>query len=42
MISALHLLWIIPLSVVVGAFTLGIFAGGDCDPDWYDDLIEED
>lgn len=47
MIFALHLLWIIPLSAAVGAFILGIFVGGDYDPDWYDDhdvsgLIEED
>lgn len=38
MISAWHLLWIVPLSAGIGAFVLAIFAGGDCDPDWYDDF----
>lgn len=36
MISAWHLLWIVPLSASVGAFLMAILRGGDCDPDWYD------
>ena len=37
MINALHLLWIVPLAASAGAFVLAVFAGGDTDPDWYDD-----
>lgn len=37
MISAWHLLWIVPLAVTAGAFCMAIVAGGDNDPEWYDD-----
>lgn len=37
MINALHLLWIVPLSGGLGAFFMALLAGGDCDPDWYDE-----
>ena len=36
MINAWHLLWIVPLSASFGAVMMAIFAGGDTDPDWYD------
>lgn len=36
MISAWHLLWIIPLAGSFGAFIMALFAGGDCDPPLYD------
>ena len=32
-----HLLWIIPVSMSIGAFMTAIIVGGDCDPPWYDD-----
>lgn len=38
MINALHLLWIIPLSMGIGVFCMALVAGGDCDPDWYDEV----
>lgn len=34
--SPWHLLWIVPLAASAGAFCMAIMAGGDCDPDWYD------
>ena len=37
MISSWHLLWIVPVAACAGAFVMAIFAGGDCDPDWYDE-----
>ena len=37
--NPLHLLWIIPLSAICGAIMMAIFAGGDSDPDWYDDVV---
>lgn len=35
--NPLHLLWIVPLAGAVGAFLMAIIAGGDRDPEWYDD-----
>lgn len=34
--NPLHLLWIIPLSAAVGAFLMGIVAGGSREEDWRD------
>ena len=31
-----HLAWIVPVAMSVGAVLMGIIAGGDCDPPWYD------
>ena len=36
MISAWHLLWIVPLSATFGAVAMTILKVGDCDPDWFD------
>jgi hypothetical protein len=33
-----HLLWIVPLSVSIGAFLMAIVKVGDCDPEWYDNV----
>lgn len=35
--NPLHLLWIIPMSMSIGAFMVAIIKVGDCDPPWYDD-----
>lgn len=37
MINALHLLWIVPISFAAGVLIMAIVAGGDCDPEWYDE-----
>ena len=34
--NPLHLFWIIPLTLTIGAVLMAIIAGGDCDPYWYD------